>query len=144
MADEFTSAKDVSEYLLDRTGTALMTGDFDLFAACFSLPQQMETFEGRRRIETRDELKTVFDGVRSYFRQRNVTQLARHCIEATYRDPDTIVTTHMSRVVSGTSLVQKPYPVMSLLCRGDDGIWKVSDSMYAIEDEPRHARALSG
>ncbi len=121
-----------------------MTDDFDLFAACFVLPQQMETFEGCRYIKTLDDLRTVFDGVTAYFRQKNVTHLARHCIEATYRDPDTIVATHMSRVVSGTSLVQKPYPVMSLLCRDDSGIWRVSDSMYAIEDEPRHARALSG
>lgn len=144
MTQEFVTAKDVSEYLLDRTGTALMTGDFGLFATCFHLPQQMETFDSCRDVRTLDDLKLVFDGVTAYFRQKNVTQLARHCVEAAYRDTDTIVSTHMSRVVSGSALVQKPYPVMSLLRRDGDGLWKVSDSMYAIEDEPRHAKALSG
>lgn len=143
MTPEFDTAEDIAEYFLDRTGTALMTGDFDLFASCFLLPQKMETFQGRRDIETLSDLREVFDGVTLHFKRKNATQLERHCIEARFRDPDTVVSTHMSRLVSGSSLVQKPYPVMSVLKRVD-GIWQISDSMYAIEDEESHARALSG
>lgn len=143
MTPNFTTAKDVSENLLDRTGKALMSGDFDLFASCFVLPHVIETFQGRRTVETVDDLKKVFDGVTAYFRQKNVTELARHCVEAEFRDDDTIVATHMSRVVSGARLVQKPYPVLSVLRKIGEN-WIISDSMYAIEDQPAHAKALSG
>ncbi len=137
------TAKDISEYLLSQTGTALMTGDFELFASCFLLPQEMETFEGRRHVRSVDDLREVFVGVTDHLRRKNVTEFERHCIEASFRDKDTIVTTHMSRLVSGQTLAQKPYPVMCIL-RNVEGTWKVSDGMYAVEDEPNLAKALSG
>lgn len=137
------TAKDVSERLLERTGTALMTGNFEKFADCFLLPQEMETFDGRRKVQTRDDLLEVFRGVTTHLRRKNVTEFVRHCIEARFRDDDTIVTTHMSRLLSGHTLAQTPYPVMCVL-RRVDGEWKVSDGMYAVEDEPYLSKALSG
>ena len=88
------TAKDVSERLLERTGTALMTGNFEKFADCFLLPQEMETFDGRRKVQTRDDLLEVFRGVTTHLRRKNVTEFVRHCIEARFRDDDTIAGTN--------------------------------------------------
>lgn len=139
----FTSARDVSEYLLARTGQAYATGDFDLFAACFVLPQWMETFEGRRLIATTEDLRQLFDGVRAHFDRLGVTDLVRHCIAAEFRDPDTVEATHESRLLAGNRLVQQPYPCFSVLKRTDAG-WQVAGGQYAIPDALAHSAALTG
>ena len=139
----FTSARDVSEYLLARTGQAYATGDFDLFASCFALPQWMETFEGRRLVATTDDLRQLFDAVRAHFCRLGVTDLVRHCVVAEFRDPDTIEATHESRLLAGTRLVQPPYPCFSVLKRTEAG-WQVAGGQYAIQDALAHSAALTG
>jgi len=52
-------AKDVAERLLKQTGDAMQEGDFALFAACFDVPTEIETFEGRRMLSSRAELEDV-------------------------------------------------------------------------------------
>ena len=139
---EFPTAKDVSEYLLRRSGDALFSGDFNAFAACFALPQKMETFDGRKLVETEEDLRSIFDGVRAYYRSLGVTILERRCIAARFATADRVEATHVSRLISGASIVQTPYPVFSIIERGEPG-WRVVHSKYAISDAPAHNRALS-
>ena len=142
MKDEVPSARSVSERLLQVTGDALKTGDFETFAGCFALPHVVDTFEGRRTISSKADIREIFDCTRRYFDAHNITDLVRTCVEAEFRDPDTIASTHISRILSGTRLVQEPYPVFTILKRTEAG-WKISDGQYAIQKTAGHLRALT-
>lgn len=137
------SAKKISQRMLDQTGNGLLTGDFDLFADCFLLPQDIETFDDRRRLETRQDLFMIYNGVRAYHEKMGVTDMVRHVVTADFRDPKTISSIHQSRLVTGSTLVQKPYNVFSVLHLKDD-VWRIGQSQYAVDDAPGLCRALVG
>ena len=143
MSSEFKNPKDVSNDLLERTGAAMLEGDFETFADCFELPQEMDTFHGRNLVQTREELRAVFDAVLQYYRSMGVTEMARHCVEAEFVGPDTVQATHQSRLLAGTELVLTPYPALSVLKR-KDGVWRVASCQYAISDAPDLNDALAG
>ncbi|MEL7211591.1 MAG: hypothetical protein AAGK92_02945 [Pseudomonadota bacterium] len=143
MSPERTSPKDISNDLLERTGAAMLSGDFDAFADCFELPQEMDTFHGRNLVETREDLRAIFDAVRQYYRSMGVTGMARHCVEAAYVDPDTVQATHQSRLLAGAELVLTPYPALSVL-KQRGGVWRVASCQYAISDAPDLNDALAG
>lgn len=126
------SAKEISKIFLERTGSAAFSNDFETFSKCFHLPQEIGSFEGLRTIETLDELREVFDGTRSYIRQMGITQTIRHCIEANFRDVDTIAATHETRLLIGQTMAQPPYVAFSILKKFSDG-WKITFSQYAVE-----------
>ena len=137
------SAREIAEDLLERSGKGLMTGDFAVFADCFALPTEMETFDGRRLIETRAELEAIFNDVRAYFSSTGMTQMERHIVDAEFRNPTSIFSTHQSRVVSDGELVQQPFDVLSVIAL-IDGQWRIRHSQYAITDSNDHKAALIG
>ncbi|MEO1550107.1 MAG: hypothetical protein AAFR93_06700 [Pseudomonadota bacterium] len=137
------TAREVSEHLLHRTGEAMLSGDFEAFMACFQLPLEIETFTGRRVVETADDLRQTSLAVHAYYQTKGVTELFRVCIDASFRDPDTVVATHIARPLKGDVPVQEAYPVLSILTRTDHG-WKIAQSQYAVEGEPLLAKALMG
>ncbi|MEO9821533.1 MAG: hypothetical protein ABJQ34_02985 [Paracoccaceae bacterium] len=122
----------------------MMAGDFETFKTCFALPQYMDTFEGRRFIETLEDLRDIFDSVRQFYQSKCVVELNRNCVEASFRDHCTVASTHEARMINENAvLVQSPYPVFSILRHYEDG-WKVAYSQIAITDEPKHIQALRG
>lgn len=133
----------VSEHLLSVTGQALMRADFAGFAPCFLLPQELATFEGSRRLDSEDDLRSVFDGVIRHFRLSGVTDLVRQCQSAEFDGPDTVQAMHQSWLLAGDRLVQPSYPSFSIL-RRTRGVWKIAFSQYAIADAPAHVAALTG
>lgn len=138
------SAQDISEDLLERTGAGLMTGDFPSFLRCFHVPCFVETFQGKRFLNSRHDIQNVFDNVRDYYRAHGVTELVRECISAEYKALDTIYNTHITRLLKQNEVAfRRPFPVFSILRKFDDG-WKVTYSQYAIDDAPKHNKALSG
>ena len=136
-----STAREISEDLLCRTGQALMNGDFAQFMQCFALPQEMDTLDGRRMISSEQGMQEMFDGVRAYFSEKGVTELARVCVEASFLSPDTIATTHKSRLLNGVTLIQDPYPAYAIV-KQMGAQWKITFSQYAILDEPEHNQAL--
>lgn len=141
MPEPEMTAKQISEDLLNRSGTGLMTGNFDLFAPCFALPHRVVSFDGERDLTSVDELRQVFDGVRKHFAERQVTLLHRTCVSAAFLDADTVQATHETRLIARTTIVQQPYPVLSIL-RRIGGVWQVARSEYAIVDAPSHSKTL--
>jgi len=137
-----TTAKDVSEHLLDRTGTAMMADDFDAFAECFAVPHEIHTFEGHHLLETRADLREVFDRVRAYYLRENVSDMVRHCVSAEFRNEKTVAAVHESRLVSGDRLVQDPYSVLSIICFVE-GTWQITRSDYAIDNPKALVQALA-
>lgn len=138
----FKSAKDVSNYLLDVTGRAMMANDFAMFATCFHLPHELETFDGTHVMTSEAELRATFDAVHEHFKSLGVTQLVRNCISAEFVAPDKVHATHQTFLMAGDRLRQEPFPSFSIL-RNFAGHWKVTHSQYAISDAPAHNRALT-
>lgn len=137
------TAKDIAEHLLRKTGEALVTGNFEQFRACFQLPQLMDTFASRRHLETASDLHDVFDHVRGHFQSIGVTSLNRRCVEAVFRDEDTVVTTHESRLVTHGQNLHEPYFALGTIQRFD-GVWKITFSQYAIAGSDEHSMAMMG
>ncbi|APE44179.1 hypothetical protein BOO69_12805 [Sulfitobacter alexandrii] len=142
MQPEFEKASDVSEYLLNRTGVALMQGDFESFAPCFILPQHIETFEGRCYVTDRETLHQIFRAVRENYRQRGVTRVVRHCVQAEFKSKNRVEALHEARVYRGDDLLQPPYRTFSWLERREEEGWKVAYSLYAITQAEDHINAL--
>ena len=142
MPTVLSSPSDVSEHLLARTGEALMSGDFDSFALCFSLPYELETLEAKRLIHTRADLRATFDAVHAHLVKQQVTMMARHCVSASFRGENEVAATHETRLLSRDILVQQPYPAFSILRRGDDGEWKITCTSYVIMDSAELNGAL--
>ena len=130
------------EQLLLRTGDALISGDFDSFLACFHLPHRIELYDGTNYLESANDLRSVFDANRTYFERIGVTKLVRICVESAFIDPETITTTHQSRLLRENELLQEPYPVYSVV-KWIDGAWKITHGKYAIADSDAHNAALA-
>ena len=133
MTGDASDPRAIHQDLLDRTGKAYATGDFDGFAACFLLPQDVATHDGTRRLETRDDLRAMFASLRAFLAERGATHLARVNVAAEFTGPDTISATHHSRLMAGDAVIQTAYPAHSILKR-HDGTWKVAFSQYAVPD----------
>lgn len=103
----------------------------------------METFDGRRVITTREELEAVFNDVRAYYRTIGMTRVDRHIVDAEFRNPTCIVSTHQSRVYADEELIQQPFAVLSVI-ELKDGAWRIRHSEYGIMDSSAHNRALVG
>lgn len=118
--------------MLEETGRGLDTGDFALFEPCFEIPQETVIFDsGTPPIRTRDDLRALFDGVRSHYAELDVERIIRPCIEATFHDSDTIYATHVTFLLKGNELLKEPYPVFASIKRRGDG-WKIVHSVYAV------------
>lgn len=138
----FESAKDISQFLLDRTGYGLLTENFDLFAGCFGLPTEIHTYDGRQVLTTKAQLREVYDRVRTFYLCHNVTHLIRECTEAQFCDDTSLKAVHETRLLSGTRSVKDPYAALSFL-RRIDGYWKIVRSDYAVSDPITLVAALT-
>jgi len=142
MTDGFASAKEICDRILQETGAALLAHDFPSFESLIHLPTTVETFEGRRVIETREELRRTFEDVCHHYDTVSATDLVRHVVAAEHVDEDTIRATVQCRVLCGTELRQAPYIIFSKYIRLG-GEWRIAESTYVLDDAPIYTRALS-
>ncbi|MEL6689195.1 MAG: hypothetical protein AAFP28_02645 [Pseudomonadota bacterium] len=128
--------------MLDKTGEALLSRRFEDFSDSFTIPTIVETFEGRRSLDSLDELRDAFNGVCTHYQLLRATDLVRHIVAAQFDGEDTIRSTHECRVLSGTQLAQAPFAVYSKIIR-QDTTWRIAESIYVLEGAPKYTRALS-
>ncbi len=136
------SAIDVSQALLEITGDALLSGDFDAFSAVFHVPQTMATMAGPIYMETVEDMQRAFDDMHTHFRAIGVTEMIRKCVSAEYKSPTRIESTHVSDLLHNGKRLNEPYPVFSSLEK-IDGQWKVTSGEYALEPSNGQALALA-
>lgn len=136
------TAKDISEMLLELTGDALMDGNFDTFATCFHLPHTIETPDFKRVLETRADLKAVFDSVTDDYRRKRVTELIRICEVAEFKTETRIEATHITHMMSGNQRVNDPFPNFSVL-EYIAGRWQATTTQYAVDNKTTVGRAIS-
>lgn len=137
------SAFPIVKTILDGTGRALLRKCFLSFAQYFTVPHVIETFEGSRTVASFAEFRGLFDGLVTQYERRGVTDLVRNCLEVKFRDENTILCAHEVRIMSGSQLLWRPYPVFSEVKRIGQH-WKVVRTSYAIEGNPALADVLSG
>lgn len=125
------TAKVIAESLLQRTGAAMMSGDFEDFAACFHMPMVIITEDRENVLESVADLELVFQNVRAAHRRSGVTEMARHPLAAVFSDPETIKSSHETRLLSGARLVEEPYPAISILKYIDEN-WVITQIEYAV------------
>ena len=143
MTKKTVSANEIANALLDRTGNAMESGDFDAFAECFALPLVMETFQGTWTVHNRQELAETFQAVRNFRRKNCVVEVIRENISADYRDDTTIAATHVARMFQERNILfGRPYPAYSMIRKRPEG-WQIQLCQYAIEDPGGLNRALS-
>lgn len=143
MSDQIKlAAKDVSDALLEITGEALMSGNFEAFLSVFHVPQYMATLSGPIYMETEDDMRRAFDSMHAFFTSSGVTELAREVTESRFVAPDRIESTHIASTLRNGEIVTGPYPVFSTIEK-IDGTWKVTGSEYALEADSGQAAALA-
>lgn len=130
-------AFEIAQDLLDRSGKAYFDNDFDVFCSCFVIPQEFETFAGKRVIQTADELRDLFNGMLKYFDDNNIKDLHRRVIAARFLSPETIQSTHEAQFITDNALIGAPYAAMSIL-RKERDVWKVAEASYALLRDPGH------
>ena len=134
------AASDIAEAILEITGDALLSGDFDAFAAVFHVPQVMATMAGPINMETVDDMRRAFDELHQHFKAIGVTDMVRSIVAAEYETPARIQSTHVSNLLHNGKRLNEPYPVFSVLER-INGDWKVTGGEYALE--PTNGQALA-
>lgn len=136
-----TTPRAVSEHLLRVTAHALMTKDFDTFAACFRLPQKMTTAGTQVVVKCIDDFRTCFDQFCALLDESGVTELYRECIAAEFKGRDRVEATHISYVRRDGVNIVTPYPVFSVLER-EGNRWVITSSDYMLDDDQPLARAI--
>ncbi len=136
-------AHDIAEDLLDRTGRAMDNGDFEAFESCFSRPVVMDTLEEKLLLQTREDVRRTFDAVRRFRAQNGVIKALRENVSAEFVDPQTIATTHVTRMLTAqNAILGQPYIAHSLL-RNVNGTWQFNFCQYAVDDLPQLNAALA-
>jgi hypothetical protein len=143
MTSDAQEARSIAQVLLERAGAALMSQDFPAFTDCFEFPYDLETINGLKRLEMPEDLRIVFFNVHTQFRRIGVTQMERYVVEASFRASTTILCTHETRLFHDWYMVQKPYPVFSILSLGDDDVWRFNYGTYGLEATAEHKNALT-
>lgn len=130
LAPTAESAREVVERLLAQTGEAVTTNDFSMARPCFKLPQDTQIFDNGVKIETIEDLRALFDGVREYYTSLGVTEVVRPCKQVAFHDEDTIYANHMTYLLRDGVMVADPYPVFTIV-RREHGVWKFAHALYA-------------
>ncbi|WP_417210115.1 hypothetical protein [Antarctobacter sp.] len=136
------TAKKVASSLLDATGRALMSGDFDAFAGCFRLPQSIGTIDGVRLLNTKADLERAFDRVRAHYADIGLAKLDRWIELALFDGPTVIRSCHMTHIRSADGqLLKDPVVTLSqLVCENDQ--WRIAGMLYSVPSDSDHGRAL--
>ncbi|WP_108816217.1 hypothetical protein [Loktanella sp. Alg231-35] len=143
MADQATiAASDIAEAILEVTGDALMSGNFDAFSAVFHAPQTMVTMAGPVYMENLEDMRRAFDEMHQYLKGMGVTEMIRACVASEYTSPTRIESTHVTELLQNGKRLNEPYPVFSILEKVNGG-WKVTRGEYALEESNGQALAIS-
>ena len=134
-------AKQLAERMLEQTGNALLSNDFDAFAQLFCVPHTLETPDRKTTLQTRSALKEVFDRVVQDYAEHNVTALVRINEHACFHGPFKIEAMHVTHMMSGNWRIKDPIPSYGIL-EFIDNRWQCTSSQYAVDDNTTVGLAL--
>ncbi len=132
---------EVARHMLKVTGIALDRNDFDLFAQFFYLPHLVETFRGKQKVRTREDMRLLFDNSVYQAKLLGVTQRVRRCLSAEFREDGSFVSAHETHMMCGDQLVRDPIPAYSIK-KLVNGVWQQTFSAYAADGNSEHTLEL--
>ncbi|KHQ54299.1 MULTISPECIES: hypothetical protein [Mameliella] len=125
-------ARRIFQDMLDRCGEAMLAGDMAGVLRWFTIPNTVESFEGRRVLGTVEETRDLFRTIMARQRELSITHMIRKVTHAEFRDADTIRATHETRYIHhGTVLSEAPHVGLSILHRYPD-CWKVHHAQFTV------------
>lgn len=127
--------------LLDRISKSYLDNDFDTYALMLRVPHDVGSFNTGLRLETRQDLRLLFDNMRARFVQQGITDYLRTCLAAGFNSPTEILGAHETRLMNRTQVVEQPFPSKSIL-RLENGRWWVVASDNAIDPKSSIGRVL--
>ncbi len=135
----------VASGLLEATGAALQSGDFDGFARCFHVPSTLATMDGVRCLSDMDALRDSFRQVRSHYAEQGIARLDRWVAAALFDGPDLIRSCHVTRFVGQGGTEPKPtVAALGRIERIGDGNWRIAGTQYSVHQDSDFGRALLG
>ncbi|GAB5448136.1 hypothetical protein [Gymnodinialimonas sp.] len=133
----------IYQSLLDATGDAVNLQDFNRYQPFFQVPSVLETFEGRKSMDTPEALKLAFDKVQQGLQEIGATRMLRTCSVAQFDGPETIRGVHDTRLVDAEGRVIEAYCGMSTL-RLHEGHWRIALSQFVEETVSLPSKTLRG
>lgn len=129
------TAHAIASDMLEVTRQAYQSRDFDAFAACFLIPNVVQTPHATHRIETRDDLRATFDRMLENFDALGVIDMHRRITHAVFHDAETIEAHFESRHV-----LQGPQFGADVRSKGFlrlvDGRWRIAEHVYITNSAP--------
>ena len=137
---ENRALKDMAQSSLDRTGEALMTRDFDLFARFYDVPYTIATESGIAYRATRDELRAGFEDAADHYRDSGVTRMDRE-VEFLVGEQNSLRFSYLTRLMAGDRLIRAAYPNIATM-KKRDGVWKTVATEHIVSDSDAFTGAL--
>ena len=139
----FATAFEAAEFLLDVTGEAQRSGDFEAYAMRFALPNVVVSPQGSQTLGTRADLRRVFDGVRTVMADKGDAEMVRSVISAQFIGTTELLANHISCWMVDGVRIAAPYT-----CSGTaqliHGRWQIVRSSYLVKTIPHLAAVLAG
>ena len=143
MSQHLNTALEISEPMLEASGTALLAGSFDGFLQNIGFPYVLDAERGLRRCETPGDLRPIFESAHRYMTEMQVTLIARNCLAADFRSDDTLVCMFESRLISRGQLIEDPFPGILIMHPDEHGKWRVRQANYSMADGAAYREALA-
>ncbi len=105
--------------------------DFALWATCIRLPFSLVTQTGPVTLESEAALRSNFDLYLQAMAIMQVDLVARRAISVEVCDPDTVICTYETELLSRGTRARAPYTSSALLHRTGSG-WRMSSIMNAL------------
>lgn len=131
MAETSAAAQQIAEAVIQATARAILSDEFEDFHLHQAYPQQLETYEGSKVIEDRDQLEAIFEAVREYQKTLGVDHLQRKVKTATFVDPNHIELVYTTTVFREGKPIGEPYSSFGILRREGEK-WLLTYCMYPL------------
>ena len=123
---------EIYQTALNQVSEAVLTGNFDRYAAMIDLPYLVHTETARLLVSLREELRPTFDALHETLRAQGVTHYERVARAADYVDRGRIEGWHHTHLIAGGERLNYPHVSRHTLVLRDEG-WRFSEAHYAIE-----------
>ncbi|SDW93607.1 hypothetical protein [Litoreibacter albidus] len=125
-------ARRIAQDFLDQQGDMTMSGNVDGLMDFCAIPCSMESGEGRAVATTEAEMRAICSDFINRLRAKQVTHMVRRCLEALFKDGDTIWATYETRYVAkGNVFPEAPYGAFAVLRRVNDR-WRFKTLQFAV------------
>lgn len=122
----------IYQQALDTVSNAVLSGEFETYAAQIDLPYLIHTENARLLVTTVEDLRPTFDTLSRGLAARGVTHYERVAHEADYVSRDRIEGWHLSNMIADGERIAYPQVSRHAIVRRD-GAWLFSEAHYAIK-----------